>query len=219
MGKKKRKKKQSIEQEYEPYKDLPYDSDELIVSFINENKYTKKQLKSLIEEYHRIRKIKKKKIKFIIDMVPKGTPRPRLNLFRKCIYVEGAKDNWEFFKKLVDTGKIEVNEIIMTPVKMDIKFFLPMPRSLSKNEKILAEKRVIHNCTKPDWDNLGKTTDMFNETLWIDDALADDVRVRKFYSFKPRIEVKIKYLEDFDCKYNEKKMKSSKTYKRLYKHI
>lgn len=216
---KKRKKKLSIEKEYEPYKGLPYDSSELIASFINNNKYTPKKLIKMLIDYNELKKKKKKthKLKFIIEMVPKGSPRPRLNMFTKSIYVEGAKKNREFFNKLVDSGQIKLNGKIYTSTKLDIKYFLPMPNTLSDNEKIFAEKRQILPSLKPDWDNLGKTTDMFNDRLWIDDSLVVDSRVRKYWSFKPRIEVKIKYEQEFDSKYNERRIKNSKGYKELFK--
>lgn len=216
---KKRKRKVSIEKEYEPYKHLSYDSSELIASFINSNKFTKKKLVKLIQQYNEVKnmKKKKKKVKFIIDMVPKGTPRPRINMFTKSIYVEGAKKNWEFFNKLVNTGVINLDGKIYTSTEMDIKFFLPIPNGMTINEKILAEKGVIRPGLKPDWDNLGKTTDMFNNIVWIDDSLVVDARVRKYYSFKPRVEVKIKYERDFDSNYNKKRITNSKGYKELFK--
>lgn len=214
-----KKKKLSIEKEYEPYKDLPNDSAELIASFINKNKYTPKKLIELVLQ-HKVLKKKKKnthKIKFIIEMVPKGSPRPRINLFTKSIYVEGAKKNREFFNNLVNTGKIKLDGKIYTSTKLDIKYYLEMPQSLTNNEKILAEQKLIRPSLKPDWDNLGKTTDMFNDMVWIDDALVVDGRVRKYWSFKPRIEVKIEYEKEFDSKYNERRIKNSKRYKELFK--
>lgn len=208
MAKKKKKKKLSIEEEYLPYADLPNDSDELLASFISDNKFTKKQMVELIKEYHKLKKAKKDKVKlkFIIEMIPKGSPRPRLNLYRKCVYVEGAKENWEFFKKLVDTQQIKIKGQIHKATYMDLKYYLPIPSGMTKKEKVLAEKKVLRPISKPDWDNLGKTTDMFNKTLWLDDSLVIDARVRKYYSFKPRIEVKIKYEKVFDSLYNERKI-------------
>ena len=219
--KKKRKKKLSIEEEYLPFKDISLDKWERIADFINDNKYTIEKLTQLVLLYKYMKKENKKKgkIKFTIDMVPKGSPRPRLNMFTKSIYVEGAKKNREFFKNLVQGGTIKItDELICTPTKMDIKFYLPIPNSMSKNDKILSELGVINHISKPDWDNLGKTTDMFTNIIWLDDSLVTDVRVRKFYSLKPRIEVKLKYLLNYDCKYNKNKIENSVSYKNIFKN-
>lgn len=216
---KKKKKKVSIEKEYEKYKDMTSDSEELIAQFITENKYTKKKIRDLITLHldYKSRKKKKKKVKFTIDMVPHGSPRPRINMFTKSIYVEGAKKNREFFNKLVDTHVIKLDGKIYTSTYLNIKYYLEIPKSMPANEKILAERGIIRPTVKPDWDNLGKTTDMFNDRLWLDDALVIDSRVRKYYSFKPRIEVKIKYEELFDSKYNMNRITKTKEYKKLFK--
>ena len=219
MGKKKRKKKISIEEEYLPFKNISNDKWERISDYINNNKYNVEKLTKLVVLYNAAKKKNKKigKIKFTIDMVPKGTPRPRLNMFTKSIYVEGSKRNRNFFEKLINDHKIKINEkLIITPTKMNIKFFLPIPNSMTKYEKVLAELGVINHISKPDWDNLGKTTDMFTQLIWLDDSLVTDVRVKKAYSFKPRIEVKLKYLLDHDSKYNKNKIEKSISYKNIF---
>lgn len=216
---KRKKKKVSIEKEYEPYKDISDYSEERICQYINENKLSKKKIEKLVEVQNELieRKKKVKKVKFTINMVPKGSPRPRINMFTKSIYVEGAKKNREFFNRLVETNKINIGDMIYTATKMKIKFYLPMPNTMSHEEKIMAERGLIRPTVKPDWDNLGKTTDMFNDKLWIDDSLVVESTVKKFYSFKPRIEVTIKYEEYFDSKYNMNRILKSKHCRPLFK--
>ena len=67
---------------------------------------------------------------------------------------------------------------------------------------------LIYPINKPDWDNLGKTySDMIQDYLIADDALIIKGTSEKFYSIKPRIEIEIEYMEDFDSTFNRNKMK------------
>ena len=49
---------------------------------------------------------------------------------------------------------------------------------------------------------------MIQNTLIYDDSLIIEGISKKFYSIKPRIEITIKYMEDFDCLFNRKKIMS-----------
>ena len=79
---------------------------------------------------------------------------------------------------------------------------------MRENEKILAEMGYIRPISKPDWDNVGKTySDMIQGTLLFDDSLIIEGISRKFYSIKPRIEIKIEYMKKYDSLYNTNKMR------------
>ena len=61
--------------------------------------------------------------------------------------------------------------------------------------------------SKPDWDNVGKAyCDMIQDILIYDDSLVVEGVSKKFYSVKPRIEITIEYMEDYDCEFNKKKI-------------
>ena len=66
----------------------------------------------------------------------------------------------------------------------------------------------IYPVSKPDWDNLAKAyCDMIEGTLIYNDSLVIDGRSRKRYSIKPRIEITLSYMEDFDSQFNKNKIK------------
>lgn len=91
-----------------------------------------------------------------------------------------------------------------------------MPSSgMTKNEKILAEAEKILPLKKPDWDNLGKTTDIMNGSIWIDDAIVVKATVEKYYSTKPRMEIIVQYDKTFDSEFNKKAILKSKTFKEM----
>ena len=78
---------------------------------------------------------------------------------------------------------------------------------MNKAEKILAELGLLCPISKPDWDNLGKAySDMVQQALIMDDALIFSAESIKRYSIKPRVEIEISYMMDFDCEYNRKKI-------------
>ena len=79
---------------------------------------------------------------------------------------------------------------------------------MNKIERVLAEMGFIRPISKPDWDNVAKAyCDMIQGFLIYDDSLIIDGTSSKYYSLKPRIEITIEYMEDFDSDFNRKKMK------------
>lgn len=75
-------------------------------------------------------------------------------------------------------------------------FYMPIPKSMSKRERVDAVKGYLKHVKKPDVDNLVKLyLDVLTGT-----AIADDNRVSlgnaiKVYSCRPRVEI---YIEETD---------------------
>lgn len=80
-------------------------------------------------------------------------------------------------------------------LSVEIKFYRPIQKSLSKKERakrLSGENRPI---VKPDLDNYVKSTlDALNGVLWVDDARIVELHAFKYYSVSPRIEVVVKEL-------------------------
>jgi Holliday junction resolvase RusA-like endonuclease len=74
---------------------------------------------------------------------------------------------------------------------LDVKMFFPVPPSKPRKWREAALRGELRPVTKPDWDNGGKLTDALNLIVWIDDKQIVDGRVRKFYSDRPRTEVRV----------------------------
>ena len=61
--------------------------------------------------------------------------------------------------------------------------------------------------SKPDWDNLAKTySDMIQDVILDDDAYIVEGTSMKYYSWKPRIEITIQYMDDYDSDFNRNKI-------------
>lgn len=84
------------------------------------------------------------------------------------------------------------------PLGIAVTAYRPMPKYLSKNpiKAAAAERGDIFPVSKPDADNYLKgITDALNGVMWKDDSQVVDAFVKKRYSARPRIEVKIKQLQ------------------------
>lgn len=193
-----------MEKDYEEkYGDITEDYEERINQLLTPIK-TDSRRKILQEEIFRIRNVEWITKKFIIYLLPKATPRPRLGQ-RGVFYVKGAKDNKKLFKKFINDIDID---IITTPTKFTCKSYFPIPSSMNQIEKVLAEIGLIRPISKPDWDNVGKAyCDMLQGLILYDDSLIVEGVSKKYYSMKPRIEITISYMKEHDSGYNRKKMK------------
>lgn len=199
----------SIEKEYkEKYGNIPKDVNDRLSLLINKLKLKRKSKKDIFKSINDINNIKWNNYKFNIYLLPKSTPRPRANTIRGIFYVKGAKVNKSIFKKFI---KDNPYPIIITPMIFTINVYLPTPNSFTIVDKIIAEYGFIRPITKPDFDNVAKTyADMIQDSLIYDDNLIIESHIYKYYSIKPRIEISIDYMEEYDCEYNK-----ALVYKRL----
>lgn len=203
-------KRKSKKADYSKYENVPSDKLERLVYVKNLLSISKKDemlVEEIKEQIKNIKKRTKKTCRLTFYIVPEGISRPRSGKYG--FYVPNIKKFYDCMNEYLKSHSELNNLNIISECKMDLKYYLPIPSDMRKIEKYLAELKIIKSIKKPDWDNLGKSTDMLSK-LWIDDSIANDVRVRKFYSFKPRIEVRILYYTVNTNSYHElciKKMK------------
>ncbi|WP_425452797.1 RusA family crossover junction endodeoxyribonuclease [Ammoniphilus oxalaticus] len=82
------------------------------------------------------------------------------------------------------------------PLKVRLAIYRPMLKSFSRRRMGLAEHGLYRPTTKPDLDNYVKSiSDALNKIIWKDDSQVVDLRVSKFYSEQPRIEIEVELLE------------------------
>jgi len=82
------------------------------------------------------------------------------------------------------------------PIKLDVKFFLPRPKTHYETKKnikgLLKSNAPKWHINRPDKDNLLKfVKDALNGVFWKDDSVVCDGRETKQYSSNPRIEITI----------------------------
>lgn len=197
-----------IEKEYiDQYGTIPLNqSDRLEILLKNLKKRKRREKVDIFKEIRKIKDIEWETYKFTVWLVPKATPRPRINKNTQLFYVYGSDVNKKLFKKFM---KNHPHELIITPMIFTTNIYLPTPKSMPPHDAILAEYGYIRPISKPDFDNVAKTySDMIQGELIYDDALIIEGISRKFYSIKPRIEITIEYMNEFDSLFNRKKIES-----------
>src|SRR5690606_35673087 len=86
-------------------------------------------------------------------------------------------------------------ELLDGPLQLDVKIYKPTLKSFSKKKKALAEQGLLRPTTKPDVDNYIKAIkDALKNVIWKDDSQVVDLKASKYYSEKPRVEIKIKQI-------------------------
>lgn len=209
------KKKSSIQEALDyhvKYGLIPKDYMERLSWLYNEVGFTQKDILPLLEKIDELATVQWNEVNYIFYMTPKPTPRPRFSSNTFHFYVGGAKINRDIMQRFMDEHS-EMECVISTPCFLDTKAYMQTPAGMSKQEKILAEMELVHNVNAPDWDNLGKTySDMVQDVLVSNDSLVFRGCVQKFYSVLPRIEVKLRFMTEYDCKYNKRTVEKRKSF-------
>ena len=196
------KKYKVLEDYKKEYGHIPVESTRLL-SYLMSTMDISKIKKNILLEANRIANIHWSTFHFTIFMLPKASPRPRYSSKGNMFYVKGASDNKKIFQEAMKDSDFP---IINTPMKFCCTSYLPIPNTMKKHEKILAEMGLIRPISKPDFDNLAKTySDMIQGIVMTDDALIVEGISKKYYSCKPRIEIIIEYMDEIDSDYNKKK--------------
>lgn len=205
--------KKDIQEYHDKFDQIPKDFMERLAYLYRMKPYTRDTLNSLLEKIDRLKEVEWDEVTYIFYMNPKSTPRAKLNTKTFTFYVKNAKN----FKQVFDDFKAEHSNmdcVISTPTIISTKVYIETPKSMSLEEMMAAELELIHHVNAPDWDNVGKTySDMVQETLVSNDSIICKGSVEKFYSILPRIEVNIRFMTKYDCKYNKRSVESRKSFK------
>lgn len=103
------------------------------------------------------------------------------------------------FKKYVKlvASQYAPPELLKGPLRMSVLVYRPTLKSFSKKKVREAEAGLLRPITKPDVDNYVKgVKDALKQVIWKDDSQVVDLHVSKYYSEKPRIELKIEPLNE-----------------------
>ena len=134
-------------------------------------------------------------VKFTVYGKPLGKGRPRFRNAGKYIQSYSPKEtvNYEVLVRTEYTAQCGAHRFPdnMT-LGMLVTAVIPIPKSTSKRNKERMLEGTIRPGKKPDWDNVGKVvSDALNKLAYRDDTQIVDCTVRKFYSERPKITVKI----------------------------
>ncbi|MGS0935273.1 MULTISPECIES: RusA family crossover junction endodeoxyribonuclease [Bacillus] len=132
-------------------------------------------------------------IQFIVygEPIAQGRPRGSIQNGKVRMYDPVKSKNFKQYVALV-ASQHRPKQVITGPVAMEVRVFRPMPKAVSgsKRKKENAEKGILRPVTKPDVDNYVKgVKDALNHLIYKDDSQVVDLKVSKFYSEEPRVEV------------------------------
>lgn len=136
-------------------------------------------------------------IQFTIMTEPVAQGRPRASTVHGKVRMYDPKKSRDF-KRYVSAiaAKFAPASLLEGPLQLEVKVYKPSLKSFSKKKALAAEEGLLRPTTKPDVDNYVKgVKDALNKVIWHDDSQVVDLKVSKWYSEKPRVEVFIKEIK------------------------
>lgn len=208
MKRKSRKEKENIYKE--KYSHIPLDYNERLNWMCDTYNIKDKKMEEIVNKRQEMLwSLYYTEFTIVLYEEPEGTPRPRFRLInRKNVMNEAlsngsfvhvyqpcaGEDNF-FMKRLVGSDLFVLDQLIYTPCMVDYNIYFKTPSQYNTIDTMLCEIGLMRPIVKPDWDNIGKKySDMYNSNVWLDDTLVIDGAVHKYYSILPRVEIKLRYL-------------------------
>lgn len=132
-------------------------------------------------------------IKLTFDFPPVAQARPRATRFSRGIRLYDLKPVHVYKTQLAQACQfMTYGEPLTGPLKVELWFYRPVQKSISKKERALRLTGTHRPIVKPDTDNYIKSTlDGLNGLLWEDDRQIVDIIAHKYYSDHPRIEIEV----------------------------
>jgi Holliday junction resolvase RusA-like endonuclease len=132
------------------------------------------------------------------EPVPQARPRASRQGNRVIMYDPPKSREYKQFVALI--AKQHAPKIPYEgELDVHLKIYRPIPKSTSKKNRELKNAGIKRPIVKPDNSNYAKgIEDALNGIVYKDDSQIVDLRVSKFYSDDPRVEVRIRELEPME---------------------
>lgn len=176
--------------------------------FFNHDEYVSKAIEDLHLSYKDIDRFHKKNegyatqvyaIPITVFAEPKPYQQPRVNPRTGHIYVPDKQKMTKHIRDLIleylgPDGFLNGFFPIYSEVILHSSLYLPMPQSLSREAKYLAESKILRPIVTPDNDNVEKIiNDAIKSFIIYDDAQIVSNITEKYWSLYPRMEFVIYY--------------------------
>ncbi|BAU27610.1 Holliday junction resolvase RusA-like endonuclease [Aneurinibacillus soli] len=130
------------------------------------------------------------------EPVAQGRPRATMIAGKARMYDPSKSRGYKEYVKLAAADHAPA-ALLEGPLVLTVNVYRSIPKSYSNKKKTQAEAGEIRPTSKPDVDNYVKgIKDALNKVIWKDDSQVVSITAGKFYSQKPRIEVKVQVLEE-----------------------
>jgi Holliday junction resolvase RusA-like endonuclease len=130
-------------------------------------------------------------IEIVLLGQPRGKGRARVSRDGGHVYTPEPTRRYEGELKYAAEQVMRDRLPLDGPLQVEIKVAVPISPSWSKKRQAAARAGVERPVKKPDWDNFAKVIDALNLVVWVDDSQIVDGRVRKFYSDKPGMWIRV----------------------------
>ena len=121
--------------------------------------------------------------------IPKGRGRATSIGGHARIYTPTRTRRYEDLIRLEGGRAMEGRELLSGPLSVEVRAFVPIPKSLNKARTAAALDGTLRPTTRPDCDNYAKLVDGLNGVAWADDAQIVSLLATKHYSDRPRLEL------------------------------
>lgn len=191
---------------------IPKDFEERLKWLFEKVEFSKKDITTLFSKIDELAVSNWMTRTYIFYMEPSYSSRPRQNPSTLTFYVPESHDAQQMFAHFMEVHS-NLQEVVSTPCILQTKAYAKTPAGMSKIEHLAAELELLHNVNAPDWDNIGKLyCDMVQSALISNDSIVFRGEVEKFYSVLPRVEVTVRYMKKYDCKYNKRSIEKRKSF-------
>lgn len=132
----------------------------------------------------------------VIPGIPQTKLRPRFSRFKGKVrtYDSQAEEKDTFKWQLKARMRNEV--IITEPIKINIMFYMPIPKSTAGKKRVLMLDGTVKHTKKPDLDNVLKfALDCMNNIVYDDDKQIYSATTAKYYAIEPRTEITLTWKE------------------------
>jgi Holliday junction resolvase RusA-like endonuclease len=123
--------------------------------------------------------------------VPQGKGRPRFVRATGHAFTPAKTRSYESMLQGAALEAMAGRLPLDGPLHVVVEAHFPVPASWSRAKRSAALLGVTRPTTKPDWENIAKMLDAFNEVVWHDDRQVVVGTIAKHYSDRPRLVVKV----------------------------
>lgn len=124
--------------------------------------------------------------------VPVAKGRPRFAKATGHTYTPEKTRNFEAALKYAAEQVMGDKSPLEGPISLEIDVKLPISASWTKKQQAAARSGALRPTKKPDFDNYAKTVDALNMVVWQDDGQVVEATVRKTYSDKPGMFIRVR---------------------------
>lgn len=138
--------------------------------------------------------MRKTEVFFPFEPKPKGRPR-----FTRTGHAYTPKTTYDYEHQIRDYYKEQTDDYYDGPIKIRLIFYLPIPKSTSKKNRVLMESGEIKCIVHRDVDNLAKSIlDACNGLAFEDDKLITYMSASKEYASDGNVGTYMEIMEDID---------------------